>query len=133
MIRHMRHGSPPRLMALHSILSPNRRESLPTPSAGVRIIADLAGPGRCPVENAAARARLAVDHVSGETRARVLVPDLDELERVNAGLGAVLRIQRDRAMVVQIGACDPNGVKLRANNLQHRPPLCLCRNAGWPA
>src|SRR4051812_43862201 len=38
MIRHMRHGSPPRLMALQSILSPNRRESLPTPSAGVRII-----------------------------------------------------------------------------------------------
>jgi hypothetical protein len=33
----MRHGSPPRLMALQSILSPNRRESLPTPSAGVRI------------------------------------------------------------------------------------------------
>src|SRR3954447_12677794 len=38
MIGHMRHGSPPRLMALQSILSPNRRESLPTPSAGVRII-----------------------------------------------------------------------------------------------
>src|SRR3954471_21926832 len=37
MIRHMRHGSPPRLMALQSILSPNRRESLPTPSAGVRM------------------------------------------------------------------------------------------------
>ena len=37
MIRHMRHGSPPRLMALQSILSPNRRESLPTPSAGDRI------------------------------------------------------------------------------------------------
>src|SRR5215207_5992668 len=37
MIRHMRHGSPPRLMALQSILSPNRGEPLPTPSAGVRI------------------------------------------------------------------------------------------------
>src|SRR3954462_12408401 len=37
MIGHMRHGSPPRLMALQSILSPNRRESLPTPSAGGRI------------------------------------------------------------------------------------------------
>src|SRR3954463_9846982 len=35
MIGHMRHGSPPRLLALQSILSPNRRESLPTPSAGV--------------------------------------------------------------------------------------------------
>src|SRR3954463_12364901 len=40
MIRHMRHGSPPRLMALQSILSPNRRESLPTPSAGVRMIGE---------------------------------------------------------------------------------------------
>src|SRR5215203_2175628 len=37
MIRHMRHGSPPRLMALQSILRPNRRESLPAPSAGNRI------------------------------------------------------------------------------------------------
>src|SRR4051812_28635497 len=37
MIGHMRHGSPPRLMALQSILSPNRRESLPAPSAGVRM------------------------------------------------------------------------------------------------
>src|SRR5215207_3701215 len=39
MIRHMRHGSPPRLMALQSFLSPNRRASLPTPSAGVRMTA----------------------------------------------------------------------------------------------
>src|SRR5690349_23986059 len=37
MIGHMRHGSPPRLIALQSILSPNRRESLPTLSAGVRM------------------------------------------------------------------------------------------------
>src|SRR4051794_35000861 len=37
MIGHMRHGSPPRLTALQSILSPNRRESLPAPSAGVRM------------------------------------------------------------------------------------------------
>src|SRR5689334_17158844 len=37
MIGHLRHGSPPRLLALPSILSPNRRESLPTPSAGVRM------------------------------------------------------------------------------------------------
>src|SRR5215217_3077891 len=37
MIRHMRHGSPPRLMAPQPTLSPNRRESLATPSAGDRI------------------------------------------------------------------------------------------------
>src|SRR3954463_7514260 len=46
MIRHMRHGSPPRLMALQSILSPNRRESLPTPSAGVRMSGSKAGMAR---------------------------------------------------------------------------------------
>src|SRR3982751_1265872 len=51
MTGHMRHGSPPRLLALQSILSPNRRESLPTPSAGVRItsldelVALTTGPG----------------------------------------------------------------------------------------
>src|SRR5215211_6454928 len=37
MIRHTRHGSSPRLLALQSILSPSRRESLPAPSAGVRM------------------------------------------------------------------------------------------------
>src|SRR5215212_6831660 len=41
MIGHMRHGSPPRLMALQSIFSPNRRESLPAPSAGDRVTYDL--------------------------------------------------------------------------------------------
>jgi hypothetical protein len=38
MIRHMRHGSSPGLMAPQPILRPNRRESLATPSAGDRII-----------------------------------------------------------------------------------------------
>src|ERR687884_568511 len=42
MIRHMRHGSPPRLMAPQPICVPERRESHPTPSAGNRMI-------RCPV------------------------------------------------------------------------------------
>ena len=37
MIRHMRHGSSPRLIALQPILSLNRRESLPTRSAGDRM------------------------------------------------------------------------------------------------
>src|SRR3954471_3629645 len=65
MIRHMRHGSPPRLMALQSILSPNRRESLPTPSAGVRISplppprledAELSGDLEHPLQQALLRA-----------------------------------------------------------------------------
>src|SRR5215207_3583609 len=37
MIRHMRHGSSPGLMAPQPILGSNRRESLATPSAGDRI------------------------------------------------------------------------------------------------
>src|SRR3954454_16224545 len=41
MIRPMRHGSRPRLMALQHILSLNRRESLPTPSAGDRITSSI--------------------------------------------------------------------------------------------
>src|SRR5215218_3996446 len=51
MIRHMRHGSPPRLMALQSILSLNRRESLPTPSAGDRIRAFIVTPETIRPEN----------------------------------------------------------------------------------
>src|SRR4051812_20121064 len=42
MIGHMRHGSSPRLLALQSILSPNRWESLPAPSAGDRMSGTLA-------------------------------------------------------------------------------------------
>src|SRR3954469_1885267 len=55
MIGHMRHGSPPRLLVLQSILSPNRRESLPAPSAGVRItppsLSYLATPRRYDAED----------------------------------------------------------------------------------
>src|SRR5215204_7428710 len=43
MICPMRHGSPPQLMALQSIRSPNRRESLPAPSAGNRIRGGFSG------------------------------------------------------------------------------------------
>src|ERR671932_1212603 len=42
MIRHMRHGSPPRLMAPQPIRVPERRESHPTPSAGNRMTRHVA-------------------------------------------------------------------------------------------
>ena len=42
MIRHMRHGSSPELMAPQPILGSNRRESLATPSAGDRITNEMA-------------------------------------------------------------------------------------------
>src|SRR3954470_9809564 len=67
MIRPMRHGSPPRLMALQSILSPNRRESLPTPSAGVRMMR---------VEQVGLVKRLALTLVD---RSGVAVPDTRKL------------------------------------------------------
>src|SRR3954454_18405686 len=41
MIRHMRHGSSPRLMTPQPIRGPNRREALATPSAGDRITGAL--------------------------------------------------------------------------------------------
>src|SRR5689334_5019415 len=50
MIGHMRHGSPPRLLALQSIRSPNRRESLPTPSARGRMITSGIGLDRLRLE-----------------------------------------------------------------------------------
>src|SRR3954463_14807602 len=67
MIRHMRHGSPPRLLAFQSILSPNRRESLPTPSAGGRImqIAGKNGIGRR-IRNRRA-AQVGAEHDAAET------------------------------------------------------------------
>ena len=43
MIRYMRHGWPPRLMAPQSICVPERRESLPTPSPGYRMISRTLG------------------------------------------------------------------------------------------
>src|SRR5215213_7359756 len=66
MIGHMRHGSSPRLLALQSILSPNRRESLPTPSAGARMrrIQDDAGHGTlgCEPDRNTGAERLAIEH-----------------------------------------------------------------------
>src|SRR3954453_11237650 len=55
MIRHMRHGSPPRLMALRSIRSLNGRESLPAPSPGDRITHPASVAGSPPSATAAAR------------------------------------------------------------------------------
>src|SRR3954452_20273071 len=64
MIGHMRHGSSPRLLALQSILSPSRRESLPAPSAG--------------------------DYLSGPTLLRVRAQPIPDhaLEPADGGLGA---------------------------------------------
>src|SRR3954467_9533470 len=80
MIRHMRHGSPPRLMALQSILSPNRRESLPTPSAGVRIMQIQYGTARSMGYSGSAAGLLDAD-----TNLSYAVPYLANAYRVAGG------------------------------------------------
>src|SRR3954464_5378651 len=88
MIRHMRHGSPPRLMALQSILSPNRRESLPTPSAGVRISplppprledAELSGDLEHPLQQALLRAtsQKTISKLAEDTKVKARVGQLE--------------------------------------------------------
>src|SRR3954447_18619760 len=74
MIRHMRHGAPPRLMAPQSIGSTDLQESHPTPSAGNRLVSH--GPVlSCPTSRHDAcrnlygrsRARLPTGHPSWPT------------------------------------------------------------------
>src|SRR3954467_6959804 len=81
MIGHMRHGSSPRLMALQSILSPNRRESLPTPSAGVRIT----GPARVLREDRSLHPHRGRDHV--ESLARLLANPMERTGAAGADRG----------------------------------------------
>src|SRR5215204_4326072 len=83
MIRHMRHGSPPRLMVLQSIRSPNPRKSLPTPSAGVRMSLTMTPPtdlsSLSPSEKDALIAALLA-------RVKALLAEVEELRTENAAL-----------------------------------------------
>src|SRR5690606_16284800 len=77
-----------------------------------QLVADLTGTRRGPVQHAAAAAALPVDHIRGEPRPGRLVPDLDELERQQPDQLAVLGIERDGPLVVQIGSRYPEAVQL---------------------
>src|SRR3954453_22370068 len=102
MIRHMRHGSPPRLMALQSILSPNRRESLPTPSAGVRMSCSeelVQSLGRC--SPAQGLSRPAVEGCSH--RGKVV-------RAVHAEVGALWKVLAQQPVGVLVRAALPGAV-----------------------
>src|SRR5215204_9563 len=93
MIRYMRHGSPPRLMALQSILSPNPRKSLPTPSAGVRMSLTMTPPADLstvfPSEKDALIAALLA-------RVKALLEEVEGLRTENAALRDKLSLPRRR-------------------------------------
>src|SRR4051794_26142229 len=123
MIGHMRHGSPPRLLALQSSLSPNRRESLPTPSAGVRISRIdehliRAGEAGLPAQVEPHRAGLG--QVGGPDMMLNLIPFIRRQHRPKRAVDAdeavkvatpVLMVEARRLVDHEEGAgCPPNGL-----------------------
>src|SRR3954447_21433075 len=142
MIRPMRHGSPPRLMALQPIPSLNRRESLPTPSAGNRVTCP-----RCQTRVVAPRPagaaatpfgpRLHATAVSLKTfqalsyeRLQAALSDLFGLTVSQGGLMNMLRraearfaVRREAALSVlrraEVVACDETGVRIEGSNSYH--------------
>src|SRR6186997_3127934 len=111
MIRHMRHGSPPRLMALQSILSPNRRESLPTPSAGVRIIripGEGLGLDSCAVAKRVGFVPRWIEQLLARYNAKG--PDaLGDLRRRNGGVPSVLHPALLERLRARLEAPPPDG------------------------
>src|SRR3954454_4719503 len=96
MIRHMRHGSSPRLMTPQPIRGPNRREALATPSAGDRLSRSLSAPA-AQVERA--RALLAIADSASYTAAAHQVG-----RRHNETISAwVSRFNRDGLVAVRPG------------------------------
>src|SRR5215204_2204110 len=119
MIGHMRHGSPPRLLALQSIFSPNRRESLPTPSAGDRISRTeierdqlLAERARLQEDVRALQERLAAarDEQSRSLRAR----DQARAELATAQQQLAKRRELAKERVAQVGPLTPPAAPARA-------------------
>src|SRR5215204_3908295 len=135
MIGHMRHGSPPRLLALQSIFSPNRRESLPTPSAGDRISRTeiernqlLAERARLQEDVRALQERLAAarDDQSRSLRAR----DRAKAELATAQQQLAKRREFAKERVAQVGPTTPAAparvtehAKERVARADFRPPL----------
>ena len=106
-----------------------------------RVPSGVAGASGGAVQDAAAAAGLAEDDIGADPRRRRLVPDLDEFQRIDAGLAALLRVERDRAMVIKVGPGHPDAVQLGADDADHarkapvntekarlKPPYC--RSAG---
>jgi uncharacterized protein related to proFAR isomerase len=62
-------------------------------------------------------------------RAGILVPDLDEFERQNPRFLAMVGVERDRAVIVDIGVRHVNSVQFGADNLTHLLVLPVSRRA----
>src|SRR5690606_15210982 len=82
-------------------------------------VATLAGACRSAVQDAAARAALAVDHVGADAGAGVLVPDVHEFHGQDAGGFAVVGVQGDGAVVIQVGPGDADAMQLGADDFSH--------------
>jgi len=98
-------------------------------SADDDFIPTLTGPGRRTVEYAAARPRLAVDDVGGNTLSVALVPDIHKFQRVDARLAALLRVKRHRAVVVQFAPGNTNAMQFCPQYLQHDKLSCAVERA----
>ena len=97
-----------------------------------QLIADLAGSRRRAVQDAAARSGLAEDHIGADPCAGILVPDIDELQRNNTRGLAMLRIQGNRAVIVQIGIGDLDPMQLGANDFDHgKAPVVFDGDDKW--
>src|SRR5690606_30135180 len=82
-------------------------------------VSALAGAGRGAVQDAAARAAFAVNDVGADTRARRLVPDVDEFHRQDACGLAVVGVQRDGTMVIEVGTGDAYAMELAPYDFSH--------------
>jgi len=71
------------------------------------------------IEDAAPRTAFTEDDVGGDARPGILVPDLDELHRQDAGLLTVVRVKSDRPMIVEVRFGDINAMELPCDQLSH--------------
>jgi len=83
------------------------------------LVAHLAGTCGGAVEDATARAGLAENHVGRNSRPGILVPDLHEFHRKNPRLMALIRIERDRAVIVKIGFRNMDAMEFSSEHSSH--------------
>src|SRR5690606_12834205 len=82
-------------------------------------VATLARAGCRAIQDAAARTALAIYDISTDARAGILVPDVDEFHRQDARRLAVIGIQGNGSVIIQVCAGDTYAVEFAANNFSH--------------